>query len=490
MSDSVDVPTPAPERYDFVVVANRLPVDRVVAEDGTVSWRTSPGGLVTAMESVMRGREGAWVGWAGDPGEAPEPFEDEGLHLHPVPLSEDEIEAYYEGFSNDTLWPIYHDVIVPATFRRVWWDSYMEVNKKFADAVLEVAAPGATVWVHDYQLQLVPALVRQARPDVRIGWFNHIPFPPVELFAQLPWRRRILHGLLGADFLGFQRPSDATNFLMACRRIDGLPVRGEVVSLRGGSDDNGSRGGRGVRAAAVPISIDFAGLEALAKAPEVIARAKEIRESLGNPKVVMLGVDRLDYTKGIRHRLKAYAELLRDEGLAPPDVCLVQIAVPSRERVEAYKTLRGQIEGTVGRINGTHSDIGHPAVQYLHQSFDRAEMAAMYLAADVMLVTPLRDGMNLVAKEYVTCRHDLGGALVLSEFTGASRELSRAYLCNPHDIEGLKETILRAIHAPEKERRGRMRTMRRQVREHDVQRWATEFLAALASAPARPDGGA
>ena len=470
------------QTFDLVVAANRLPVDRVVSDDGAVEWRRSPGGVVTSMESVMKSREGAWVGWAGEAGDAPEPFVQDGMYLRPVPLSEKEVAQYYEGFSNDTLWPIYHDVIVPASFHRYWWVSYERVNRRFAEAVCEVAAEGATVWVHDYQLQLVPAMVREMRPDVRIGWFNHIPFPPVELFAQLPWRKRLVEGLLGADFLGFQRVDDAHNFLRACRRLLGLTTKGDTV--RTASTDGGTRV---VRASAIPISVDFNGLQELARTPEVIQRAKEIRESLGNPETLLLGVDRLDYTKGLRHRLKAYAELLEDGAVAPPDQVFVQVATPSRERVEAYRELRQEIEAEVGRVNGEFGDIGSAAVHYLHHSYPRDEMVAMFLAADVLLVTPLRDGMNLVAKEYVSCRHDGGGALVLSEFTGAWHELHQAYVCNPHDIAGLKQTIMTAMNAPEAERRRRMRAMRRRVADHDVQRWASRFLEALASAPARPN---
>ena len=469
------------QTFDLVVAANRLPVDRVVSDDGTVEWRRSPGGLVTAMESVMKSREGAWVGWAGEAGDAPEPFVQDGMYLRPVPLSEKEVAQYYEGFSNDTLWPIYHDVIVPASFHRYWWVAYERVNRRFAEAVCEVAAEGATVWVHDYQLQLVPAMVREMRPDVRIGWFNHIPFPPVELFAQLPWRKRLVEGLLGADFLGFQRVDDAHNFLRACRRLLGLTTKGDTV--RTASTDGGTRV---VRASAIPISVDFNGLQELARTPEVIQRAKEIRASLGNPETLLLGVDRLDYTKGLRHRLKAYAELLEDGAVAPPDQVFVQVATPSRERVEAYQTLRQEIEGEVGRLNGEFSRIGAPAVHYLHHSYPREEMAALYLAADVLLVTPLRDGMNLVAKEYVTCRYDEGGALVLSEFTGAFHELHQAFVVNPHDIAGLKQTIMRAIETPDKEKRRLMRAMRRRVADHDVQRWAARFLENLENAPERP----
>lgn len=471
-----------PRTFDLVIAANRLPVDRVTAEDGSQEWRRSPGGLVTAMDSVMRGREGAWVGWAGDPGPAPEPFEEEGMWLHPVPVSQDEVEQYYEGFSNDTLWPIYHDVIVPASFHRSWWQAYERVNRRFAEAIAEVAAEGALVWVHDYQLQLVPAIVRELRPDVRIGWFDHIPFPPVELFAQLPWRSQLLTGLLGADYLGFQRTADAQNFVRACRRILGAATKGEVVTFA-----PEGRAERAVRASSVPISIDFAGLDALARTPEVQARAAEIRESLGSPQTLFLGVDRLDYTKGIRHRLKAYEELLAEGRVAPPEVTFVQVATPSRERVDAYRLLRTDVETTVGRINGAHGSVGAPAVHYLHQSYPREEMAALFLAADVMLVTPLRDGMNLVAKEYVTARHDLGGALVLSEFTGAWHELHQGFTCNPHDIEGLKQVMLEAVGAEAREKRRRMRALRRRVEDHDVLLWADRFLDNLRSAPERPD---
>src|SRR5919107_468976 len=477
----VTPPDPQSTTYDLVVVANRLPVDRQVEEDGTVRWQQSPGGLVTAMQSVMVGQEGAWVGWSGDPGEAPEPFDDGGMHLHAVGLTEQEIEDHYEGFSNDTLWPLYHDVIVPPRYRRRWFEGYRRVNRRFAEAAAELAAEGATVWVHDYQLQLVPAMLRELRPDVRIGWFNHIPFPSVELFAQLPWRRQVVEGLLGADLLGFQRRADAENFLRVCRRLLALPTRGDTVTL-----PNPDGGERRVRAAAFPISIDAAALEALARKPEVRARAAEIRHELGDPEQLLLGVDRLDYTKGIRHRLKAYEELLEDEVVSPPKTVLVQVATPSRERVTAYRRLREQVELSVGRANGDYGSLGHPAIHYLHQSHGRDEMAALYLAADVMLVTPLRDGMNLVAKEYVTCRHDEGGALVLSEFTGAAGELDRAYLCNPHDIDGLKTTIRVALEADPRDKRRRMRALRRRVREHDVRSWADDFLSALASAPERP----
>jgi len=476
--------TVAGPTFDLVVAANRLPVERVVDASGGGTWQRSPGGLVTALESVMRGRDAAWVGWAGEPGPASERFRDEGMYLCPVGLSPLEIQEYYEGFSNETLWPIFHDVIVPATFHRNWWNTYRTVNHRFAMAIAEVAAPGATVWVHDYQLQLVPAMLRALRADVRIGWFDHIPFPPVELFAQLPWRRALVEGLLGADFLGFQRTADAENFLRVCRRLLGVSTKGDTVTFTPPGGDPSAR--RKVRASAIPISVDFKGLDALARTPEVMTRATEIRASLGNPEILLLGVDRLDYTKGFRARLKAYEELLQDKAIASPEAALMLVALPSREHIDAYRVLREEVEATIGRINGEYSSLGSAAVHYLHQSYPRAEMAAMFLAADVMLVTPLRDGMNLVAKEYVACRHDLGGALVLSEFAGAWHELREAYTCNPHDIAGLKQTIMCAINAPEDEGRRRMKALRRRVANHDVQRWATRYLESLASAPSKP----
>ena len=468
--------------FDLVVAANRLPVVRVVDASGRRSWRGSPGGLVTALEPVIRGRDAAWVGWAGEPGPAPAPFRDGGKYLCPVGLSRGEIREYYEGFSNETLWPIFHDLVAPATVHRPWWDTYRTVNHRFAMAIVEVAAPGATVWVHDYQLQLVPAMVRALLPDVRIGWFNHIPFPPVELFSQLPWRRALLEGLLGADFLGFQCTGDAENFLSCCRRLLGLATAAALVAVNPLSDD--PRAARTVRAGAIPISVDFGALDALSRRPEVVARAGEIRASLGDPKILMLGMDRLDYTKGIRHRLKAYGELLRDGVIGAPDVTLMQVALPSREGVDAYRRLREDVERTVGSINAEFSAVGRPAVHCLRLFYPRAELAAMFLAADVMLVTPLRDGMNLVAKEYVACRHDLGGALVLSEFAGACHELSEAFVCNPHDVEDLKRVVMLAITTPQDDRRRRMTALREQVALHDVQRWAVGFLDALASASA------
>jgi trehalose 6-phosphate synthase len=488
--------------YGFVVVASRLPVDRVDTPDGGIDWRPSPGGLVTALKPVMRDAHGAWIGWPGAAGEAPEPFDADGMHLVSVGLSESEVADFYEGFCNATLWPLYHDVIAPPVFRRDWWESYVTVNRRFAEAAAQQAATGATVWVNDYQMQLVPGMLRELRDDVRIGFFNHIPFPGYEIFAQLPWRRQIIEGLLGSDLVGFQRQGDAANFLRASRRATGRTTKGSLVHVTPpppatspaapdgraapaaqSAETEAGQGSREVRAAAFPVSIDSAAFGELAAREDVRARAREIRDALGKPEVVLLGVDRLDYTKGILHRLTAYGELLDEGRLEWPGSVLILVASPSRERVEQYRLLRDEIEVTVGRINGQHGELGSPPVQYLHQSYPKEEMAALYLAADVMLVTSLRDGMNLVAKEYVACRPDESGALVLSEFTGAADELAGAFLVNPHDIEGLKAAIVRAAAISPAEARRRMRSMRRRVRENDVAHWAASFLDALKGVP-------
>jgi trehalose 6-phosphate synthase len=470
--------SPSPRKRataDLVVVANRLPVDRVVEDDGQVSWRRSPGGLVSALEPVMRENSGAWIGWPGDTGEVPEAFEDEGLTLVPVALSEQEVAEFYEGFSNDTLWPLYHDLVAKPSFHREWWESYVTVNQRFADAAAKFAAKDATVWVQDYQLQLVPAMLRELRPDLRIGFYLHIPFPPAELFSQLPWRRQILEGLLGADLVGFQLNGAAQNFVRLVRQRVGHKTHRDSVYLPDG---------RIVLAKAFPISIDTAGFEKLARSEEVEQRAKQIRNDLGSPRKVFLGIDRLDYTKGIYARLRAFSELIADGHLTVEDVVFVQVATPSRERVDQYRRLRDDIDRLVGHINGDLGRIGRPAISYLHSSFPREEMAALYRAADIMVVTPFRDGMNLVAKEYVACRYEDDGALVLSEFAGAANELRQAYLINPYDINGMKATMLEAYDADPKDLTRRMRAMRRTVAENDVSRWASTFLNQLSGTQA------
>ncbi len=476
---SGDTPQGGSGDSDFVVVANRLPIDMERLSDGGVAHRRSPGGLVTALEPLLRRRNGAWIGWPGLVDGPEEPIVEDGLRLVPVRLSAEDVAEYYEGFSNGTLWPLYHDVIVKPVYERRWWDRYVEVNRRFAEAASRAAAPNATVWVQDYQLQLVPKMLRALRPDLTIGFFLHIPFPPIELFMQMPWRAEIIDGLLGADLVGFHLAGGAQNFLILSRRLAGAETSRAAVGVR-------SRFGevhidcRTVKVGAFPISIDSAELDRKARNRAVRRRARQIRAELGSPRKILLGVDRLDYTKGIDVRLQAFSELLAEGRVKGDDTVLVQLATPSRERVDSYRILRNEIEQQVGHINGEYGEVGHPVVHYLHRPVQRDELIAFFVASDVMLVTPLRDGMNLVAKEYVACRSDLGGALVLSEFTGAAAELRQAYLTNPHDTEGVKDAIEAALNQPAEEGRRRMRALRRQVLAHDVDRWARAFLDALA----------
>ncbi|MDY6996001.1 MAG: trehalose-6-phosphate synthase [Actinomycetota bacterium] len=478
-------PPPSTAGADFVVVANRLPIDMITQPDGTVEWKRSPGGLVTALEPLLRKRRGAWIGWPGvpqepgDPNASEEPIVLDEMSLVRVRLSADDVAQYYEGFSNGTLWPLYHDVIVKPIYHRKWWDRYVEVNRRFAEATARIAAEGATVWIQDYQLQLVPKMLRMLRPDLTIGFFLHIPFPPVELFMQMPWRTEITEGLLGADLVGFHLPGGAQNFMILARRLVGANTSRATVGVRSRFGEV-QVGFRTVKVGAFPISIDSTDLDQKARSKAIRQRARELRQELGNPRKILLGVDRLDYTKGIDVRLHAFSELLAEKRIDPKDTVLVQLATPSRERVESYKVMREDIEREVGHINGEHGEVGHPVVHYLHRPVPRDDLVAFFVAADVMLVTPLRDGMNLVAKEYVACRSDLGGALVLSEFTGAAAELRQAYLANPHDLDGVKDAIEAALNQTPEEGKRRMRALRRQVLAHDVDRWARSFLDALA----------
>jgi trehalose 6-phosphate synthase len=448
----------------LVAAANRLPLNRVLRE-GMETWETSPGGLVSALTPLLQERECAWVGWSGRTGRTPRPFTHDGIHFVPVPLSRQEVDACYEGFSNRSLWPLYHNAVRTPEYHRHWWDPYVDVNRRFAEHIAGVLAPGGTAWIQDYHLQLVPKMLRAIRPDASISFFLHIPFPPAELFTQLPWRREILAGLLGADVVGFQTTQAAQNFRRLCRRFHS--VEG-AQRLR---FEN-----RTIRVSAFPISIDAGRFERLARTPAIRTRAKEIRARLRPQETILLGVDRLDYTKGIDRRLKAFDTLLtKDPDLARRTV-FIQIAVPSRERVTDYADLRADIEGMVGHINGRHSRGGIVPVHYMYRSLPADELVAYYLAADVMVVTSLCDGMNLVAKEYVTCRTDASGVLLLSEFTGAAQELHQALLANPHDVDGLAAALAEAITMPAAQKRRRMKAMRRTVREHDVYRWARAVL--------------
>ncbi|MFI7206286.1 alpha,alpha-trehalose-phosphate synthase (UDP-forming) [Micromonospora aurantiaca (nom. illeg.)] len=453
----------------LVVVANRLPIDDSVAPDGAFEWRRSPGGLVSALHPLLRHTPATWVGWAGGTGPAPDLPDVDGVRMHTVPLSAEDFRDHYEGFANATLWPLYHDAVEQPEYHRRWWEAYQRVNQRFAEAAARVAEPGGLVWVQDYHLQLVPGLLRELRPDLRIGFFLHVPFPPPELFMQLPRRAELLRGMLGADLVGFQRAQAAHNFAQLAAKVLGLPATDRRIGVDG----------RVVRIGAFPVAIDTAEMSALAAHPEVAERARRLRQDLGRPEQVILSVDRMDYTKGIEQRLKAYRELLANGDIKVRDTVLVQVAVPSRDRVAQYQILRDRVEHQVGRINGEFGRVGEPAIHYLTQPFDRAELVALYRVADVMAVTPLRDGMNLVAKEYVAARVDGTGALLLSEFAGAASELEQAYLVNPHDLDGLKQGLLAALRAGPEDVATRMRAMREHLAHNDIHAWAASYLSAL-----------
>ena len=446
---------PSTSTRELVVVANRLPVRRV----GDSAWERSPGGLVSALEPAVRSSNTTWIGWSGVPDDHVAPFELDGITLWPVQLSADEEAGFYGGFSNSTLWPLYHDAIFVPQFHREWYDCYQRVNRRFAEAAADAAPPEATVWIHDYQLQLVPAMLRELRPDLRIGFYLHIPFPSQELFMRLPWREPLIRGLLGADVIGFQTVVGAANFRQICRRLLGAKISGSTITLPDG---------RNVLADTYPVGIDAEAFARMAADPAIIEQAAHIRSELGNPSTVMLGVDRLDYTKGIAVRLRAFRELLSEGRLDPSDVVLVQIAQPSRDDVPGYAEIRNEVEQKVGQINGTFGRMGTSVVRYLHYGQSMQDLVALYLAADVMLVTPFRDGMNLVAKEYVAARLDHTGVLVLSEFAGAAHQLHRACLVNPFDVAGLKEAIQWAVTPEARHDRRRMRALAKAVHEADA----------------------
>ncbi len=462
-----------------VAVANRLPVQR-----GNGGWQLSPGGLVTALRPVMTGRSGAWVGWDGGTKGIPVTLPDFSAQLRPVSLSASQVCNYYHGFANATLWPLLHDAVEKPRFERSWWDAYRQVNAAFADAALAELgeSPGALAWVHDYHLMLVPQLIRQRRPGQPVGFFLHVPWPSPDIYARLPWRREILLGLLGADVVSFHTELYRRNFLRACERLladTGVAVRKTTVALPDG---------RRVSTMAAPISIDAAEFSRRATERATDRDIDELDRQFKG-RTLLLGVDRLDYTKGIVERLLAFEMLLERCGPMRNSTAFLQVAVPSRDDVREYRNLRADVERHVGRINGRFTEPGQDVpVHYLYRGLAQQQLAAYYAIADVMVVTPLIDGMNLVAKEYVTvqqARHG-SGKLVLSEFTGAAVELREAIMCNPFDIEGLSQCIERAIRLPPDAGRAAIAAMARRVRNHDVHRWVDEQLAVISSRATAP----
>lgn len=455
-------------KRSLVVIANRLPIRRVRVGSGH-GWEMSPGGLVSALFPYLKKHKGVWVGWPGSSGAKPKPFQIEGIEQKPVSLTPSEVDAFYSGFCNDTLWPLYHNGVRVPSFHRHWWWPYVEINQRFSQAALQVCSLHDTIWVHDYHLQLVPQILRKERPRLRIGFFLHIPFPAPEIFQRLPWRKEILEGLLGADVIGFQTAHDSKNFCEAVSKLTNAKCSASKVQFEG----------RSVQVKHFPISIDIEHYTQMAHHPEVVKKSKNIRHRFRGQSKIILGIDRLDYTKGIDLRLKAIETLLKQKRLSLDDFVFIQVVVPSREKVPLYVDMKNQIEQMVSHLNGDYGEPGKTPIQYLHRSLKFEELMAYYRSADIMLVTPLQDGMNLVAKEYLCTRSDDSGALILSEFAGASEELKHAFLVNPHDVDGLANQIERAMKAPEKELKVRMKRLRETINKRTVYQWADEFLEAL-----------
>lgn len=460
----------------LIISSNRLPVT-VKLDRGDIVVARSAGGLATGLGALHEKSDSLWIGWPGDVSRFDSNQRTEidkrltGLRTLPVYLTQAEISRYYEGFSNGVLWPMFH-YLIDIVEREAWrnWTTYEAVNRRFAEAIAERYSPGDLVWVHDYQLLLVPRLLRSLIPGARIGLFLHIPFPSSEVFRILPWRAQILEGMLGADVIGFHTYSYLTHFSRALLHV----LRTEVGNQRLQVD------GRNVRLGVFPMGIDAAGFAELAGDQRVQAEVASIKESSRGRKLIV-GVDRLDHTKGLTRRMLAIERLFEREPALRRKIRLVQVVVPSRTRVQAYEELRHKLDEVVGRINGAYGTVSSVPLHYLYRSMSLTELVALYRAADVMLVTPLRDGMNLVAKEFVASRVDEEGVLVLSEFAGAASEMIEALHVNPYDLDRVALTIKEALTMPEDERRARMRALRRRVSDYDVHRWADTFINQLRS---------
>ncbi|NML66059.1 bifunctional alpha,alpha-trehalose-phosphate synthase (UDP-forming)/trehalose-phosphatase [Hymenobacter sp. RP-2-7] len=455
-----------------IIVSNRLPT-KVIRTEDDLTFQPSEGGLATGLGSVYRTGGNLWIGWPGlFVGDAvEEAYIDTALaadHMAPVFLTEGEIRDFYEGFSNSTLWPTFHYFSEFATYEQAHWDAYVAVNEKFCAAVLEHAGPDDTIWVHDYQLLLLPELLRRARPEATIGFFLHIPFPSQELIRVLPWRAELLRGMLGADLIGFHTYGYMRHFLSAVTHVLGLPAQNGQIETPT----------RSVRVDAFPMGIDYERFAQAATAEATLAHVAEYREALRDTRVI-LSIDRLDYTKGIAQRLRAFNLLLERYPEWRGQVSLIMLVVPSRDQVAQYAALKEEIDELVGRINAQYRTMSWNPILYFYRSLPLEELAALYHLAEVALVTPMRDGMNLVAKEYVASRTDQRGVLILSERAGAARELSDALLVNPTDLHQLTETMHDALVMPEAEQLARISAMQELVRRYNVFAWTRLFMNQL-----------
>ena len=468
----------------LVVVSNRLPIVVAAGNDGRAQLKPGAGGLVTALRPVLRDRGGTWVGWPGA-SEAQAPGLDEalgdstghsGYRLGPVWLSPEERDLFYCGFSNEVIWPLFHDSASRCNFDSRYWETYVTVNRKFAEATARYAGAGDFIWVHDYHLIDVARALRERFPDAHVAFFLHIPFPSLDLFLQLPWRFQLLRSLLEYDLIGFQTTRDRRNFMQCVRAL----LKDAEVSARA-PISSVSYAGREARTGVFPIGIDFNEFARSAAQPAVVRKMETLRSDETN-RTILLGVDRLDYTKGIPNKLRAFRRLLEAHPELRGRVTLLQVVVPSRESIPDYHDFKGRLERLVGEINGEFTRSGWVPVHYIFRAFTRTNLLAYYRAADIALVTPLKDGMNLVAKEYCAANVSEDGVLILSEFAGAAAQLQAgALLVNPYDEEGVAEAIARAVWLPVPEREARMRKLRRTVRDANIYGWLDSFLRAAFS---------
>jgi trehalose 6-phosphate synthase/phosphatase len=457
----------------LLIVSNRLPITARRTSEG-LALSPASGGLATGMRPFHEASQGLWIGWPGDVSSftASEREQLDAMlqqrGIVPVHLSKEQIERYYHGFSNRVLWPLFHYLIDRMPIHAGGWESYCEVNARFADIVASVYRPGDLVWVHDYQLLLLPALLRERIPTARIGFFLHIPFPSADVFRILPWRREVLDGMLGADLIGFHVSGYMRHFVDAVQQVVGGGAGADHIRV----------GDHEIGVGAFPMGVEADQFAELASDDTVRAEADAIRRDAAGRQIV-LGIDRLDYTKGIPRRLEAIERLLTARPELKDQMRYIQVAVPSRGEVDSYQRFKRLVEETIGRINGTCSTLRSTPIHYVYQSVSMPQLVALYAAADVMLVTALRDGMNLVAKEYVASRVNDDGVLVLSEFAGAASELAGAVIINPYDVDAVAERLNDALEMPAHERGTRMQALRRRVHEYDVHRWATDFLERL-----------
>ncbi|SHK02146.1 trehalose 6-phosphate synthase/phosphatase [Reichenbachiella agariperforans] len=455
-----------------IIVSNRLPV-KVVRNDEGMDFQPTEGGLATGLGSIYKSGNNLWIGWPGATLYSKEEEEStleimQSQSMYPVFLTDQDLELYYEGFSNETLWPNFHYFNQYSVFDDRTWESYKEVNQKFADAVLTQANEKDTIWIHDYQLLLVPALLRKQKPDLKIGFFLHIPFPSYESFRLLPFRRELLLGMLGADFLGFHTYDDTRHFLSSVNRLAGIGTDHGIINYNN----------RQIMADALPMGIDYDKYNDVASQPETIEKEVEYRTAIGSPRM-MLSIDRLDYSKGIPQRVKAFEKFLEQHPEYQENVSLVMIVVPSRYQVGKYKELKEEIDLLVGRINGRFGRLSWTPVHYFFRSYPLNALSAFYRMAHVGFVSPLRDGMNLVAKEFIASRLEKKGVLILSEMAGASKELSEALLVNPNNQAQMVSAIKEALEMSEEEQISRMTVMQETLKRYNIYHWVDLFMSRL-----------